>query len=1213
QTLAASGGAGGTTWSISAGALPAGLTLNSNRIEGTPSSAGSFNFMLKAADSAGTSATQALSISIANAPVVITNQQVPNGTVGVSYSAILAASGGTGTYTWTVTTGALPPGLNLVSGQISGSPSAAGSYSFTIRAADTANASATQSLAIMIFAGLTISGCSAGPVTAGQSYSASLNATGGAPPYQWAIAGGQLPAGLNLSSSGQISGTPSQSGDSSFAVKVTDSNQVSALQNCSLLVYASLSINSGTSFTAAQGTAFSQALSATGGQPPYTWSVGSGSLPPGVSLAAAGQFQGAPTTAGSYSFQVTVADKNGSTASQSITVQVIASLAIAACPSASAQLNQPYSGALSAAGGQPPYSWSVAGQLPPGLTLDSSGNLGGSASQAGVFSFSIAVKDSGSQTANKSCSIGVSENLSIATDSLGSSVAGVAYSQQISAVGGTPPYSFAAAGGALPPGVNINGSGQVSGTPSTPGNFSFTVKASDAAGASTTKAFTVQVSAQVTIGSCPASSVIAGQPYSGTFTASGGQPPYTFSLISGVLPSGIRLNATTGAVSGSSSAIGNYNYSVQVADKSSSTATAACSLNVLSALSIITVGISDATVQSPFVQVLQASGGQPPYNWTVTAGSLPPGLTLSSTGVIAGTPTQTGTFTFTVGITDAGGSVQQRQFTLNVAGGVIIPACPLGTAEVGFAYASSLSGAGGNAPYTFGVNGPLPAGLSFNGQSNSITGTPTQSGSFPFALTLTDKSSASASRNCTLDVRTGLKIVTGSLSGASTGGPYVSTLAASGGVPPYSWATTGGALPPGLFLNAGTGQVSGTPTIPGQFSVTIQLADSLGAQTTNDFTIVVGQGLVISDCPTPAAMLGQPYSAALVVGGGTAPYTWSISQGVLPTGLALQSSAAMIAGTPAQAGIFPYSLTATDSNSRTATRSCSIQITSADLIVTSSASLTTALVGQQYTQSLTASGGNAPYSWSLVNGSLPSGLTLDSSGTLSGSPTAEGAFQFSLQVTDQSGLSSTQTFTLTVQAAASPAVSVNGLPDIVGPAQQPTLSLQLNSGYPAPISGTVTLTFVPDPSVGVDDPSIQFATGGRTLNFTVAPNSTAIAFAAPIAALQTGTVAGTIQLTISLQSNGVDITPSPAPQRSIRVDRVAPAITSSAKVQTAQGFQINLVGYSTTREVTQGTFHFVFSNGGTQDVTVPMSDAAKAWFGSTASAPYGGQFSLSQP
>ena len=271
-----------------------------------------------------------------------------------------------------------------------------------------------------------------------------------------------------------------------------------------------------------------------------------------------------------------------------------------------------------------------------------------------------------------------------------------------------------------------------------------------------------------------------------------------------------------------------------------------------------------------------------------------------------------------------------KVYTINVAAGLVIPACPADSAEIGFLYAASLTGAGGSAPYVFAISGALPSGLTFDPSANSITGTPAQAGAFPISISITDKAGAKATRNCTLTVRAGLQIVTGGLAAGSTGAAYLVTLSASGGVPPYTWATSAGALPPGLFLNAGTGQITGTPSIAGSYALTLQITDTLGAQTTKDYTISIVPGLFISDCPAPAAILGQPYSATLAASGGTAPYGWSLAAGTLPAGLALQA-AGVISGSPTQAGASQFTLMVNDATSKSATRACAIQVTSATL------------------------------------------------------------------------------------------------------------------------------------------------------------------------------------------------------------------------------------------------------------------------------------------
>jgi hypothetical protein len=278
------------------------------------------------------------------------------------------------------------------------------------------------------------------------------------------------------------------------------------------------------------------------------------------------------------------------------------------------------------------------------------------------------------------------------------------------------------------------------------------------------------------------------------------------------------------------------------------------------------------------------------------------------------------------------------------------------------------------------------------------------------------------------------------------------------------------------------------------------------------------------------------------------------------------------------------------------------------------ASLPAAIIGSSYSATLGANGGAGPYVWSISTGALPDGLALDPVGQLSGSATKAGTYQFTLKVSDQTGANSTQSFTLTVLLAAAPSVAFTGLSDFVAPAQQPAFDLTFGSPYPATLTGVLTLSFTPDGSAGVDDPAIRLSNGSRTMNFTVPANSTKAVFAAPVAALQTGTVAGAIALDVSLQADGSDLGAVSGSHRLVRIDRLAPRLTGVQASSSGSGVQLQIVGYSTTREVTQGTFRFTPAGGGVPvEVTVPMTDAAAQWFGNSASWKFGGEFTVALP
>jgi hypothetical protein len=756
-------------------------------------------------------------------------------------------------------------------------------------------------------------------------------------------------------------------------------------------------------------------------------------------------------------------------------------------------------------------------------------------------------------------------------------------------------------------------SGMINGTPTVAGSYGFTVRVTDAAAATAQGTLTLLVTTSLSITSCPAPSATQGQSYAGTASAAGGQTPYTWTLGSGSLPAGVLLNTTTGSLSGSPSDSGTYAYTLLVTDKGAATATANCQLIVTAGLNIGTSVLPDASQSSPYTQTLAATGGKPPYTWSVVSGNLPTGLTLGGSGTISGVAVPLGSFSFTAGVSDTNGATVQRALSIRVVSGLNVIGCPDSVGEVGLLFASPVLAAGGSPPYTWSIgSGAPPSGLGLDPNSGAISGTPAQAGLVQFTAEVRDSTSRLASRQCSINVAAAVAISTGTLSTGSSSANYSESISVSGGNPPFVWATTAGALPPGLLLNPSSGHITGTPLVVGTFAFTAKVIDGLGGQATRDLSISIAQGLTISDCPTPAAVVGQSYSALLTAVGGSLPYQWRIDSGALPPGLVLSSGNAAISGTPLQSGLSTYVLRVDDVNAKFTTRLCAIQVNTTGLNITSSASLPNGIMGKAYTQTLTASGGREPYSWSITTAGTPAGVSLDPSGTLTGLPTAAGTYSFTVQATDQDNNVARQIVTLAILAGTPPSVTITGLPDIVDPAQQPTFALQLDSGYPSAINGTLTLVFTPDSAIGVDDPAVQFATGGRVLTFTVPPSSTQIAWSAPVVAFQSGTVSGSIELDIKLESNGTDITPSGS-SRTIRVDRLAPRIVRVQVVPTPSGFDVHLTGYSTTREVTQGTFQFSGdASGSGASVLVPLGDSSKAWFQSAGSKSFGGQFGLVQ-
>jgi len=313
KKLAATSGVA-VTWTISSGSLPKGLKLASDgTISGTPTAVGTSTFTVKATNMAG-SATKQLSIKVVTVPLkpTITTTSLAGGTVGKAYSQKLAATGDA-TIKWSLSSGSLPKGLKLAeNGTISGTPTAAGTVTFTVKATNSVG-SATKQLSIKIAAATkpTITTTSLAGGSMGKAYSQKLTASGDTP-ITWEVSAGALPKGLKLASNGTISGTPTVAGTATFTVKATNAGG-NATKQLSIKI-AAVAKPAITTTSLAGGTiakAYSQKLAATG-ETPITWEVSAGSLPKGLKLASNGTISGTPTAAGTSTFTVKATNAGGS-------------------------------------------------------------------------------------------------------------------------------------------------------------------------------------------------------------------------------------------------------------------------------------------------------------------------------------------------------------------------------------------------------------------------------------------------------------------------------------------------------------------------------------------------------------------------------------------------------------------------------------------------------------------------------------------------------------------------------------------------------------------------------------------------------------------------------------------------------------------------------------------------------------------------------------
>jgi len=347
--------------------------------------------------------------------------------------------------------------------------------------------------------------------------------------------------------------------------------------------------------------------------------------------------------------------------------------------------------------------------------------------------------------------------------------------------------------------------------------------------------------------------------------------------------------------------------------------------------SVTTTSLAAWTQNFPgYNQPLAATGGTPPYTWTLDSGSLPGGLGLSSGGVISGTPTATGTFDFTVRVTDAASQSGTKLLSITINAPVSVTTASLAAWTANFAgYNQGVAATGGTGSLTWSITaGALPGGLNLNPASGALTGMPNAAGTFNFTATATDSVGASGSKPLSIVVNPPVSVSTTSLPGGQVNIAYAgATLAASGGTGSRTWSITSGALPGGITLAQSTGVLSGTPTASGTFNFTVTATDSIGASGGAALSITVNPAVSVATTSLPGGTVGTSYTGGtLTAAGGTLPYNWSITSGALPTNLNLNNSTGAITGTPTVAGTFNFTATVTDGLGQQASRPLSIVV-----------------------------------------------------------------------------------------------------------------------------------------------------------------------------------------------------------------------------------------------------------------------------------------------
>lgn len=339
-------------------------------------------------------------------------------------------------------------------------------------------------------------------------------------------------------------------------------------------------------------------------------------------------------------------------------------------------------------------------------------------------------------------------------------------------------------------------------------------------------------------------------------------------------------------------------------------------------------------VGTPYSLQLLGIGGCDLYRWEIVNSALPAGLSLSSSGLVSGTPTAAGRAQFWVIIHDLlpseGGhdwcafdNQSEREYVIEIGPRVIVTTEAAGPGTVGQPYnlplqaqmmygPSQLTPPSSPLKWTI-VEGSLPPGLALGENDGVISGTPTTAGAFlaTFRAGLAD--GRADTKALQIIVRDPLVIAPVRLPprGSEVGVPFEATLTATGGDGTFTWALASGALPTGIVMNP-DGTLVGTPETAGRFPITFSVTDGEARTATVNLTLVIAAKLGVKTLRLREARIGRLYRAKLATLGGVAPTRWKLLRGTLPRGVRLDKKLGLLQGTPRTAGTYRLRLEVVD-------------------------------------------------------------------------------------------------------------------------------------------------------------------------------------------------------------------------------------------------------------------------------------------------------------